>query len=136
MKNNMKLCPCCSGTPYTACCQPFHQGGWPDNALKLMRSRYSAYALCLPDYIIRTTHPENPQFCHDATLWSQQISEFCLHTQFRRLEILDFQENDAYATVTFVAHLTRNNRDASFKEKSRFEKIEGQWLYLNGQLDD
>ena len=139
MKTNINKetpCPCGSGNSYATCCRPFHQGVLPDSALKLMRSRYSAYALCIPEYIIRTTHPANPQFCHDTTQWSQKISEFSLHTQFKRLEILDFQENDDCATVTFVAHLTQNNKDASFTEKSRFEKIDGRWLYRNGRLND
>lgn len=130
-----KPCPCGSGSPYAACCKPFHQGQLPDSALKLMRSRYSAYALCLPDYIIRTTHPANPQFSTDTTQWSQKISEFCLHTEFKKLEILDFQENDNFATVTFVAHLAQDNKDATFTEKSWFEKINGQWLYRNGQSE-
>ena len=128
-------CPCGTGKAYEACCKPFHQGLLPDNALGLMRSRYSAYALGLPAYIISTTHPANPQFCRDTAQWSHQISEFCLHTEFKKLEILDSQENGNFATVTFVAHLTQNKKDASFTEKSDFEKINGKWLYRSGQID-
>ena len=87
------LCPCRSGKQYEVCCQPFHQGKKPDTALQLMRSRFAAYALCMPDYIIHTTHPANPQFCHDTGKWSQKISEFSLHTEFKDLSILEFQEN-------------------------------------------
>jgi len=126
-------CPCKSGNTYANCCRPFHQGELPDTALKLMRSRYSAYALCLPAYIIHTTHPENPQFSHDTARWSQKISEFCLSTEFNDLEILDFLEKPPLATVTFVAHLTQDKRDVSFTEKSYFEKIKGKWLYRSGQ---
>ncbi|NDE82074.1 MAG: zinc chelation protein SecC, partial [Chlamydiia bacterium] len=73
-KNNQEItCPCGTGNSYKLCCEPFHQGQLPDSALQLMRSRYSAYALCLPAYIISTTHPASPQFCHDLTDWSEKI---------------------------------------------------------------
>jgi len=38
-------CPCGSGRKYKKCCQPYHRGAKPDNALTLMKSRYAAYAL-------------------------------------------------------------------------------------------
>jgi SEC-C motif-containing protein len=127
-------CPCKSGNSYADCCRPFHEGTLPDTALKLMRSRYSAYALCIPSYIIHTTHPENPQFSHDTAAWSKSISEFCENTEFKNLEILHFQEKSPFATVTFFAHLTQNKKDVSFTEESYFEKIKGKWLYRSGQL--
>ena len=126
------LCPCKSGNTYANCCRPFHQGKLPDTALQLMRSRYSAYALCIPAYIIHTTHPRNPQFSHDTAQWSQEISEFCVNTKFKDLKILHFSEDPPFATVTFVAHLTQKKKDVSFTEKSHFEKIKGKWLYLSG----
>lgn len=129
-------CPCGTGSVYKVCCKPFHQGELPDTALKLMRSRYSAYALNLPEYIITTTHPKNPDFIHDTKKWSQKISEFCLNTDFNKLEILDFQDKDPFATVTFVAHLSQNNKDISFTEKSSFEKLNGKWLYHTGQVSE
>lgn len=136
-ENNPKtLCPCKSGDAYADCCQPFHKGNLPDTALKLMRSRYSAYALCIPAYIIDTTHPGSPQFCHDTAEWSKKISEFCTNTEFKNLEILYFQEKDPFATVIFFAHLNQNKKDVSFTEKSYFEKTKGKWLYRNGQLSE
>lgn len=132
MNMNLKmLCPCGTKNTYDICCRPFHQGKWPVSALQLMRSRYSAYALCLTEYIIATTHPENLEFCHDIPLWSKKISDFCLQTEFKKLEILDFQEQDDVATVTFVAHLVQDKQDISYTEKSGFKKIKGQWLYLS-----
>jgi SEC-C motif domain protein len=127
-------CPCHSGKQYEMCCRPFHLGQKPDTAVQLMRSRFSAYALCLPDYIIHTTHPANPQFCHDAKEWAQKISKFSSDTEFKDLEILGFQEDDCFATVTFVAYLIQDKKDVSFTEKSYFEKVKGQWLYHSGQL--
>ena len=127
-------CPCGSGQNYDACCQPFHKGALPDSALKLMRSRYTAYALNLPSYIIKTTHLDNPHYCEDLALWAQEISAFALQTQFEKLEIVDFEENGEVATVTFVAHLSQNGQDCTFTEKSDFEKVKERWLYRSGEV--
>lgn len=131
-----KFCPCGTGKAYENCCRPFHQGQWPESALELMRSRYTAYALGLADYIIQTTHPGSPQFHHDLAGWSQKISEFSAHTEFQKLEILDSQVKNLIATVTFVVHITQRQKDVSFTERSYFEKIKGKWFYRSGQLTE
>ncbi|MCB1119317.1 MAG: zinc chelation protein SecC [Chlamydiia bacterium] len=114
-----KHCPCHSNKLYKACCQPFHEGALPQTALQLMRSRYSAYALNLPDYILATTHPDSPQPTKESLI------HFSTTTTFAGLTILDSTET----TVTFHAHLLQQNRDASFTEKSHFEKLHGRWYY-------
>ncbi|HSX38389.1 MAG TPA: peptide deformylase [Chlamydiales bacterium] len=128
------LCPCRSGKLYEVCCRPFHLGKKPDTALQLMRSRYAAYALGIPDYIIHATHPASPQFCHDTEEWAQKITEFSSHTEFKDLKILGVQEGGSFATVTFIAHLVQDKKDVSFTEKSYFEKVKGKWLYRSGHL--
>ena len=129
-----KHCPCCSGLPYKTCCQPFHNGKLPENALKLMRSRFAAYALNLPKYIIETTHPKNPQFSTDRTAWKQSISEFSRSSIFSQLKIADFKEQGDCATVVFTAYIYQNNQDCTFTEKSFFEKLDHKWLYRKGTL--
>jgi len=139
MKNKShpeNYCPCGSEDTYANCCRNFHKGHLPDSALKLMRSRYSAYALGLSEYIIRTTHPGSTHYQHDTEHWIKTISDFCSHTAFEGLEILDFQEKGFFATVTFVAHLTQDNKDTSFTERSYFEKIKNTWFYRSGQLSE
>lgn len=126
-------CPCYSGSSYKDCCEPYHSGkSLPENALKLMRSRYSAYALHLPEYIIKTTHPNNPSFIKDTTFWKRSISEFCSLTNFENLEIREFLDGEKEAFVTFFAHLKQGNQDVSFQEKSRFLKVKKQWFYHSG----
>ncbi|MCI0382424.1 MAG: hypothetical protein L0207_05175 [Chlamydiae bacterium] len=127
-------CICCSGLSYEKCCKPFHQGTFPASAVQLMRSRYAGYALNIPHYIIETTHLKNPQCNLDHELWIEQIHQFSKSATFHKLEILDFQEKGEVATVTFIAHLSQNGKDATFTEKSHFEKVGGRWLYLSGQL--
>lgn len=123
-------CPCCSNLEYENCCKPFHDGILPENALQLMRSRYSAYALNIPDYIMRTTHLANSQYSKDTLSWKRNIIAFSQNTIFHKLVIQEFIDGNVQATVTFTAHLSQNMQDATFTEKSSFEKINGQWLYL------
>jgi peptide deformylase len=134
MENEVKQCPCGSGKHYQDCCQPFHAGQVPPDALTLMRSRYAAYALNLPDYIIKTTHPASPQYSDDYSRWAKKLSSFSQHCKFEKLEVLDFKEQRDVATVTFVAHLSQNGQDATFTEKSYFDKVNGKWMYRIGQL--
>ncbi len=125
-------CPCHSGKSYSACCQRYHNGLLAENALALMRSRYAAYALHLADYIMRTTHPANPGYYSDATRWKKEILNSYQSTQFYGLQIIDFIDGKKEAFVTFTALLKNNGHDTSFTEKSRFLKMDGQWLYESG----
>ena len=91
-----------------------------------MRSRYSAYALDLPDYIIKTTHPNSPLYEKNLEAWIASIHEFSSTTEFQGLEIESFDDRH----VTFYAILKTFGKDTSFREKSLFEKSEGFWCYL------
>lgn len=121
-------CPCHSGKKYKQCCQPYHKGILPSNALKLMRSRYSAYALGMVEYIIATTHPNNPDASIALSDWQKAIGDFAKTTYFRGLKILEYVDGEEEAFVTFEATLS----DGIMKEKSRFLKVEGKWLYESG----
>ena len=134
MHNQSDPCPCSSGKNYGECCQSLHQGNPTENALALMRSRYSAYAIGDADYIMRTTHPDNAGFSDNTAIWKEQIQQFCSATTFEKLAILDFQDGNDTAYVTFTAYLRQNGQDATFTEKSRFKKIKGQWLYESGTI--
>ena len=125
-------CPCCSRKTYKECCQRYHKGAPPENALVLMRSRYCAYALHLVDYIVQTTHRANPRFSKNSKAWAKQILEFAQKTDYEKLEIVSFQDGDPIAYVTFTAHLKQGKRDLTFTEKSTFEKVGDRWMYLDG----
>lgn len=121
-------CPCHSGEKYKKCCQPYHKGILPANAQKLMRSRYSAFALGLAEYIMSTTHPNNPDYTDSCEAWRESILDFCKHTHFNGLKIIEFIDGDSEAFVTFEAMLDHG----ILKEKSRFLKPENKWLYESG----
>lgn len=127
-------CPCFSGKRYAKCCAPYHSGKTPETAEQLMRSRYSAYVLNLPDYIIATTHPASPQYTDRFFQWKRSITQFSKTSVFQKLDILDCKERGDVATVTFTAHLLQDGQDATFTERSFFEKKDQKWLYLGGQL--
>lgn len=132
----MTECPCGTGKPYEECCKPYHDGKLPENALVLMRSRYTAYVLDLPDYIIATTHPASSNYSPNKFSWRKSISEFSKSCHFQKLKTLDFKENDSMATVTFTAVISRGEEDATFTERSYFERIGQQWFYRGGQLKE
>lgn len=134
IKKQTHRCPCCSGKPYARCCQKYHEGLLPENALALMRSRYAAYALGLADYIIETTHPESPHYVSDKKQWLYQIRAFSQQVSFDGLEILETQNLELEGFVTFVAHLSKDGVDLTFTEKSRFLKDGDTWMYREGKI--
>jgi SEC-C motif-containing protein len=95
-----------------------------------MRSRYAAYALGKTDYIIQTTHPKSVYFEADRQKWERAILQFSQRTKFIRLEIDSSGEN----WVSFTAHMEENGIAYTLKEKSYFEKANGRWAYLSGEI--
>lgn len=124
-------CPCHSGETYKKCCQPYHKGILPSNALRLMRSRYSAFALGLFEYIMATTHPNNPDFTDEKKDWQESILHFSDNTRFMGLKISEFTDGEEEAFVSFEARLDRG----TLRERSRFLKVEGKWLYERGEFE-
>ena len=123
-------CPCHSGVPYSACCEPYHQGILPESALLLMRSRYAAYALGLAEYIMKTTRWGENTAALPSEQWKKSIMEFSSSTNFLGLKILFYTEAGNSAVVKFTALLKQGSRDASFTETSQFVKENGRWLYI------
>ena len=99
-----------------------------------MRSRYSAYALGMADYIMGTTHPKYGAYQHDKKSWKKQILAFSNGATFRKLEILSDHEGDIEAFVTFTAYLDREGDDITYTELSRFIKEGDRWLYAEGKI--
>lgn len=94
-----------------------------------MRSRYSAYALNKPDYVMETTHPDSPHWQDDRAAWRADLQAFSTSVTFVGLNILS-AEGD---TVKFHAILMQDGRDVSFTEHSIFRQHNGRWLYVKGK---
>ena len=128
-------CPCGSLKKYKKCCKTYHDKiTFPKTALELMKSRYSAFAICNSDYIIFTTHHLNSDFTKDLKSWNQDIMNFSKNTRFEKLEILDFIDDEIESFVTFKATLFQDKTDISFIEKSRFLKVDKIWKYVDGEF--
>ena len=125
-----KPCPCGSKEKYKNCCQKYHKGAKPKNALLLMKSRYSAYVFADSKYIMITTHPDNPDYSSDKIAWKESIETFSKKTNFLSLEIDSFEEETNTAFVTFKAHFS----EGELYEKSRFIKEKSTWLYIDGEF--
>jgi SEC-C motif domain protein len=129
MKKNISskaTCPCGSGLVLTTCCGRFHAGLPAPDAISLMRSRYSAYALGLEPYLLATWHiSTRPKklnlIAHKSTKWIN-------------LKILSSQQHEDRATVEFVASYTINRRAGKMHETSHFVLEKEQWFYVNGKI--
>lgn len=95
-----------------------------------MRSRYSAFALNLSEYIMATTHPNNSDYTENKENWKKSILDFSQNTRFLGLKIREHSDGEEVAYVTFEAILDIG----SLIEKSRFLKVEGKWLYESGEF--
>lgn len=117
-------CPCGAAETYVACCGRYHRGeAVPPTAEALMRSRYSAFALHDPVYLIRTWHP------------STRPSRLDLGRgrTWERLEVLGKSGGslfDSEGQVRFRAHYVQDGNPGVQQENSRFVRESGEWLYV------
>jgi SEC-C motif-containing protein len=120
-------CPCGSGNAYEACCGRFHAGAPPPDAESLMRSRYSAYVLGLESYLFATWHPST----RPAALELDAVPR----PQWLGLAVKAHTHLDeTHATVEFIARYKLNGRAFKLHETSRFERVDGCWLYVDGEI--
>ncbi|MFE9094736.1 YchJ family protein [Streptomyces sp. NPDC007264] len=122
----MRSCPCGLPEAYENCCGRFHSGAAPaPTAEALMRSRYSAFVRRDAGYLLRTWHPRT----RPARL------EVDPGMRWTGLEVLGTTGGTAFhatGTVTFRA----SYRGGSLHERSRFERVDGAWVYVDGEFLD
>lgn len=117
-------CPCGLPQSYDACCGRFHSGaaGAPSAEL-LMRSRYCAFVKGDAGYLLRTWHPRT----------RPERLDLDPGMRWTGLEILGGTDGSAFhatGTVTFRA----SYRGGSLCERSRFERVAGAWVYVDGDF--
>jgi SEC-C motif-containing protein len=95
-----------------------------------MRSRFSAYALGLVDYVLASTHPDGPH--HGRYGQREEVASFCERTQFEALRVLESDVEGDQGHVAFFATLSQSGTDCSFGELSTFYLVDGRWLYHSG----
>ncbi len=95
-----------------------------------MRSRYSAYALGLGDYLMQTWHGST---CPE----SMDLSAEMRGGKWIGLTVKASQETGHKAEVEFVARYKPHVGPARrLHERSRFVQEGGQWFYVDGDLYD
>lgn len=121
-------CPCGSEAPYDACCGRLHRGAAQAvTAEELMRSRYAAYAVGDEDHVFRTWHPRTRPdgvALDPATAW----------TALRVRGTEAGGPGDATGVVEFEASWRRDGLEGTLRERSRFERRAGRWLYVDGDV--
>lgn len=128
-----KPCPCGSGARYGACCEPLHRGAQqaPD-AVTLMRSRYSAFALAQADYLWRTLHPRHDDRVRGEAEVLPALRRSLKQTRCLGLQVLDSRAGTDEAQVLFLARLSVQGTDRSFVELSTFLLEPDGWRYFSG----
>ncbi|MET1042537.1 MAG: YchJ family protein [Microbacteriaceae bacterium] len=117
-------CPCLSGESYGECCGPFHRGdAVAPTALRLMRSRYSAFAVGDADYLLQTWHPST----RPDTLTLDPTD------RWYRLDIVASERGgpfDSEGIVEFRAHYRGSDGAGVQHEVSRFVREDRRWFYV------
>lgn len=132
-------CPCGTGETYGNCCGKIHAAFHTEQSLTastpeaLMRSRFTAFALGLTDYLLATWHPST----RPASL---ELDETL---RWYRLDILSAAGGpfDSTGSVEFAAYYRsqpgtpQNERVRGVQtEVSRFTKENGAWYYVDGEV--
>ncbi|MEU2180242.1 YchJ family protein [Streptomyces thermolilacinus] len=123
-------CPCGLPAAYAECCGRFHTGAaTAPTAERLMRSRYSAFVVRDEPYLLSTWSPDT----------RPRSVDFDPGMRWTGLEIEDTADGTLFhttGTVTFTARYTHRGEPGALRERSRFEKADGRWVYVDGTFDE
>ncbi|MDQ4212669.1 YchJ family protein [Microbacterium capsulatum] len=118
-------CPCGSGDVLEACCGPILAGRPAPTAERLMRSRYTAFALGDEAHLLGSWH---------ASTRPDRV-EIDPELRWLRLDVLAREGGgpfDSTGTVLFEAiHRDAGGRGV-LRELSRFVREDGRWYYVDG----
>ena len=158
MSISAQICPCqinpssddiSAPLLYQDCCQPYHDGLLnneadkdhgvkPESAERLMRSRYSAFVLIKPEYIVKTTLPAQQKL-----LDIQAIESWAKETDWAGLEIVQHTPKlgKRHAQVEFKAYFKTSNELQAHHELSAFVKVtdkannDVRWYFLDPTVE-
>ena len=88
-----------------------------------MRSRYSAHAMGLADYLLATWHART----RPSSIAPPPPGLVWIGLEVRKAKAVDAD----HATVEFVARSKIGGRAERMHVTSRFERVEGRWLYVD-----
>ncbi|WP_286920691.1 YchJ family protein [Marinobacter sp.] len=119
-------CPCSSGKAYQDCCQCWHSGQPAPTPEALMRSRYAAFVLRNPDYLMATWHPDT----RPTELGLENSPEWA------SLQVLDASEQGARGRVHFRALYRAGVGWGYLEEISEFVREGDRWFYVAGETSE
>lgn len=93
-----------------------------------MRSRYAAYVLGNRDYLLATWHPDTRPA--ELDLDTPPVPKW-LGLQVKA----HLPQGENQAQVRFVARYKIGGRAFRLAETSRFQRVEGRWFYLDGDIE-
>jgi SEC-C motif-containing protein len=125
------LCVCGAQKPHPQCCAPFLSGQqYPKTPEKLMRSRFSAFAIGgYGQYLLDTWLPSMTQ-----GMTVEELSQRA--TQWLSLNVVSKSQSGDNAMVEFEALFVDSAGERQcHHEKSIFKRIAGKWLYVGGEVE-
>ncbi|MCY1010808.1 YchJ family metal-binding protein [Nannocystis pusilla] len=127
-----RRCPCGRRT-FESCCGPLLAGAQrAETAEDLMRSRYTAYVEGAVDYLLETTSATTR-----GSIDRQQLAAYCRGLRGMSLRIVDTVAGgaaDDTGVVEFEASLKSEGRRFVQRERSRFVREDGRWVYVDGDV--
>ncbi|AVP99380.1 hypothetical protein C7S18_20355 [Ahniella affigens] len=122
----MMPCPC-GGKDYAMCCGRFHAGALAPSPEWLMRSRYTAYVRGDQQYLLATWHPSTRPAALDLDDAAQATMRWL------GLTVKAAREDGDWGEVEFIARFRVGGQSAQrLHERSRFERLDGRWYYVDG----
>jgi SEC-C motif-containing protein len=123
-------CPCGSQLIFVDCCAPYlRREALPAYAEQLMRSRYSAFVLHDAAYLRDTWHTD-----YRPRRVSFRPGQRWLGLSIRNVDAGG--PEDSSGSVEFVARFKFLGRGHRLHEVSRFEQVDGRWMYCDGEIRD
>lgn len=125
------LCPCGSTQTYATCCGPLLTGEQKASTpVALMRARYTAFTLGNIDFIKATSHGKALRLFDEAAAKTWAAEANWLGLEILKANPTKPKDNVGY--VEFVAACEEHGKRYHAHERSRFEKINGDWYYVDG----
>ncbi len=129
MIDNTEPCPCGSGATFADCCERVIKGERePETAEELMRARYSAFVAGAIDFIVESTHSRTR-----GEVDIPYTTEWSKNSVWQGLQILETKDVDENkGLVSFEAKFSQQGAEQVHREKSVFERENGQWRFVTG----
>lgn len=131
--NAPRPCPCGRAASFAECCGPLLAGtSQAETAEALMRSRYTAYLEGAVDYLLATTAAAKR-----GGLDRRGLVAYCKSLRgisLRILEVCGGGPLEETGVVEFAATLRSQGRTFVQRERSRFAREQGRWVYVDGDV--